>query len=237
VVAMSNGVNSKTTSAGFIQNIGVYAGDEIKRAPIATITILIGAIGGCLTFFFAGIQPNSRSQILSPGLNGAVDSVGAVEISNILMVMSFFLFASFLGAGIVRIVARKHETASILLSVLIASVTNFATLFLVYLAPPRARSEQLFYAAHDNIFYASMIVYLTVCGAAVFKDIYRTIRPDPKVKPTNSDAQNSDGIGFLFITAILIALWGWAVFAGQKRLTDTFLPDIAHYVEKTPIKK
>jgi len=234
---MSNGENSKTTSADLIQNIGVYAGDEIKRAPIATMSILVGAIGGCLTFFFAGIQPHSQSQILSPGLNGAVDSVGTVEISNILMVMSFFLFASFLGAGIVRLVARKHETASILLSVLIASVTNFATVFLVYLAPPRARSEQLFYAAHDNIFYASLIVYLTVCGAAVFRDIYSAIRPGPEEKSMSGDPQKADGIGFLFITAILIALWGCAVFAGQKRLTDTFLPDIAHYVEKAPIKK
>lgn len=233
---MSNGENSKTTSAGLIRNIGVYAGDEIKRAPIATMSILVGAIGGCLTFFFAGIQPHSQLQILSPGLNG-VDSLGTVEISNILMVMSFFLFASFLGAGIVRLVARKHETASILLSVLIASVTNFATLFLVYLAPPRARSEQLFNAAHDNIFYASMIVYLAVCGAAVFRDIYRSIRPGPEEKSTNNDRQDTDGIAFFFTTAILIALWGWAVFAGQKRLTDTFLPDIAHYVEITPIKK
>ncbi|WP_146012991.1 MULTISPECIES: hypothetical protein [unclassified Pseudomonas] len=234
---MNNGEKTKSTSVGLTKNIGVYVADEIKRAPIATLSILVGAIGGCLAFFFAGIQPNSQSPILSPALSGAVDSVGAVEIRNILMVMSFFLFSSFLGAGVVRFVAKKHEVASILLSVLIAAVTNFSTLFLVYLAPPRARSYQLFYAAHDNVFYASMVVYLTVCGAAVFKDIYHSIQPDLKDKSSGDDAKEANGIGFLFVAAILIALWGWAVFAGQKRLTDTFLPDIAHYIEKTPVKK
>jgi len=232
-VVVINEPNSRKKSKISIRNIRPYVAAEIKRAPIATLSILIGAIGGCLTFFFAGLQPKIPPSVI----NVAVESTGSVETRNILMVLSFFLFSSFLGAGIVKLLARKHESASILLSILIASLTNFSTIFLIYLAPPRVLSQQLFYAAHDNVFYASMVVYLIVCGAAVFKDLYRSIRPDTEKNTTSSEPKQVDGIGFLFIAVILIALWGWAVFAGQKRLTDIFLPEITHYTEKVSDRK
>ncbi|OCW20930.1 hypothetical protein C9382_11760 [Pseudomonas aylmerensis] len=228
---MSDAEKSKTQHAGLLQQWKIYSVDEFKRAPIATTAILVGAIGSVLMFIFAGTQPHSESKITSPILNGSANGVGVIEVKNILMVISFFLFSSFLGAGIVRLIAKKYENASIVLSILIASFTNFLTIFFVFLAPPRAVSEQLFHAAHNNVFYTSMLVYLTVCGSAVFKDIGRTMLSEPE------DKSSGGGMAFLLVAGLLIAIWGWAVFAAQKRLTETFLPDIAHYIEQAPIKK
>ena len=231
---MSGAEKPKTQHTGLFQQWRIYIADELKRSPIATTAILVGAVGSVLMFIFAGIQPHSPPQTTSPILNGSANGVGPIEVKNVSMVISFFLFSSFLGAGIVRLIAKKHESASIVLSILIASLTNFLTILFVFLAPPRTLSEQLFHAAHDNVFYTSMLVYLTVCGSAVLKDIGRTILSEPEDKPSES---SGNGMAFLLVAGILIAIWGWAVFAAQKRLTETFLPDIAHYIEQTPIKK
>lgn len=228
---MSDAEKSKTQYAGLIQQWKIYSVEEFKRAPIATTAILVGAIGSILMFIFAGIQPHSEPKITSPNLNGSANGLGVIEVKNILMVISFFLFSSFLGAGLVRLIAKKHENASIVLSILIASLTNFLTIFFVFLAPPRTISEQLFHAAHNNVFYTSMLVYLTVCGSAVLKDIGGAILSKP------DDKSSGDGMAFLLVAGLLIAVWGWAVFAAQKQLTEAFLPDIAHYVEQAPIKK
>lgn len=231
VRAMSDAEKSRTQPTGLLQQWKNYCIEEFKRGPIATTSILLGAIGSVLMFTLAGIQPHAEPQITSPILNGSANGAGTIEIKNVLMVFSFFLFSSFLGAGIVRLIAKKHEIASIILSILTASLTNFLTIFFVFLAPPRPVSEQFFHAAHDNVFYTSMLVYLTVCGSAVFKDLGRTILSEPK------DKSSGDGLAFLLVAALLIAIWGWAVFSAQKRFTETFLPDIAHYINPTPTKK
>jgi hypothetical protein len=219
---MSHQENFKLSTTGVFRSVRRYAADEFKRAPIATLSILIGAIGGCLTFIMAGITPLSESQILLQSSNANIDSVGTIEIKNIFMVLSFFLFSSFLGAGIVRVISKKHDIASILLSILIASTTNFLTILIIFLAPPRARSEQLFYAAHDNVFYASMIVYLTVCGTAVFRDIYQSAAPASKDRSLSIEKKESDSMGFIFLSVVLVAMWGWIVFAGQKNFLTPF---------------
>lgn len=222
---------------GYVKVLWLAAGKEIKRSPIATLAIIIGSVGAPFSFFIAGFS--SYAQVQNPLAAGVGDSAAfdAINIKNVFLVMSFFLFVSFFGAGISRLLARKYDIPAAFLSIVIAATSNFLTIVLIYLAPPRARSDHLFQVAHNSVFYASLIIYLTVCGAAVLRDVLRSGSPAKASDGKPSGGEESNIPASIVLLVVLIAAWGWLVFAGQKRLSDTFLPSIAHYQERPQISK
>jgi len=141
----------------------------------------------------------------------------------------------------IRVIARKHNFSAFFLSIPLAALINFLTILVIYLAPPRKLTFELFVSVHDLLWYSLIVVFLTVCGKAVLKDIAIS-EYENKRTVNNEREERKDNIGkekpmniivdtFLF-AAILLTIWSNAVFKGQSLLTHTFLPSVTYSVEK-----
>ncbi|SFU81295.1 hypothetical protein SAMN05216350_105309 [Polaromonas sp. YR568] len=210
--------------------------DEFKRSPIAAASGAVGVLVGALSLLLAWIQFQT-AQLGTSSSSGAVSSsVVDIKPANLLLVIAFFLATTIACASVVRLLGRKHELAALFVSVPLAALTNFATMLVIYLAPPRVLSQELFTSANDLALYASAAIFMSFCGQAVLVDIAAPSRPLEKDGESGVEKKNSDGIGVLFLGIILLIIWTSLVFAGQIRLSRTFLPEIAHPVDAKPNK-
>ncbi|KPM47244.1 hypothetical protein [Jiulongibacter sediminis] len=193
------------------------AKEEFNRSPIATISSGVGVLIAGTSLFIAWFSFHSESSATYPSVNNFI-SEGGMNVRNLLLIVAYFLAITFLTARIIRFVARKHSLAAFFTSVIAISLTNFSTVLMIYLAPPRAFSQSTFTSAHDLIFYGSGIIVLIFCGKAVLIDL---LRNDDKDKEPNI-------MGGLFMALILLFTWGGFVWSGQTKLTNTLLPEITH---------
>lgn len=210
--------------------------DEIRRSPIATITGGAGVLVAALSLLLAWIQYRSNFSPATPLSNGINSTQGEIYLGNLLLIVGYFLAITISTAFLIRALAKKHDISALVASVPLAALTNFSTLLLIYLAPPRELSPQLFSSAHDLLFYASAAAYVAFCGMPVVRDLAA-----PSTPPSISDAENkkesSDALVAFFIGFILLIIWCSLVSSGQKRLTQTLLPEVTHYTEIIPPKQ
>ena len=205
--------------------------EEVKRTPLAAISGVLSAFVALLSLALAWVQFRTGSSTLSASASVEAQQAGELFLGNLLLVVAYFLAATTAVALLLRIFGRKHKTASFFASIPLVSLTNFSTVLVLYLAPPRKLSVQLFASAHDLIFYASAAIVIAFCGSAVLRNI--AIFDHEKREPSKAEGEEEGGTvgGFLFLAAILLIGWSWLVFAGQVRLAKTLLPEIAHPVE------
>ncbi|MDD4506979.1 MAG: hypothetical protein PHE60_11470 [Sulfurospirillaceae bacterium] len=215
--------------------------EEFKRSPIAVISGVIAIIIGALSLAFAAAQFSTNSIISVPSHNLSMNSQDSVNVGNLLLIISFFLSSAFAGATMIRVIARKHDFSAFFLSIPLTALINFLTILVIYLAPPRKISFELFSSANDLVFYSSIVVFLTICGKAVLKNIVISqyekkiiTKNEQKEKITNINKEESMNtiLGILFITAIILTIWSSVVFKGQSLLIHTFLPSVTYSVEQ-----
>mgnify|MGYP001077959121 CR=1 FL=1 len=207
------------------------ATSEIRRSPISTFSGAFGVLIAALGLFLAWSQNRTVSPLTPTNSIQASQLQTAIELSNVLIIISYFLSSTIVGAIAIRSLSRKHDITSFFASIPLVALINFSTILVIYLAPPRAMSAQLFTSAHDIVLYSSVAIYIAMCGAAVLRDLYSTGRKKYSDTEGKNDEKEPDGLAFIVLGFILLAIWSSVVFAGQKRLTQTFLPEITHPIE------
>lgn len=203
--------------------------EELKRAPIAALSGAANFIVAAAALAVAWLQFRAGSQQPASTLvHGASSAVGELHLANLSLNLAFFLGATVSASLAIRLIARRHELAALFTSIPVFALTNFFSVLVVYLAPPRPLSPQLFASAHDLIFYASAAILVAFCGQAMLREIASSPARQEKTAEAGEDKKDSDGFGALIFLLLLLALWAWLVFAGQTRLSRTLLPEIAH---------
>lgn len=205
--------------------------DEFKRSPITTIAGVSGSVLAALAILTAWVQYQGNVSPAITSHNGISPVQDEIYLGNLLLIIGYFVALTISTAFLVRALARKHDIAAFATSIPIAALTNFSTLLVMYIAPPKALSQESFSSAHDLLLYASATVYIAFCGLPVLRDI-----ATPSKKEAESNKETSDGLAALFFCFIILAIWCSLVFSGQERLTKTLLPEVTHYVESTPSK-
>ena len=201
--------------------------EEVKRSPIAAMSgvagVVIAALSLGLAWFQFGRAPHSAAPATAVTNLPPTD----VNLGNVFLVIAYFLSVTIVAALLLRAIGRKHDITAIFASIPLVALTNFSAILVIYLAPPRPLSPQLFTSAHDLVFYASAAIVIAFCGKAVLVDIVSTDGKMTSESETKSSRTGGD-LGFLLIVLILLAMWSWLVFAGQTRLTRTLLPEVTH---------
>lgn len=201
--------------------------DEIRRSPLTAISGVAAVVVAALSLGLAWIQyrgatPNAPTTV----------AIGPppVEflVGNVFLLIAYFLAVTVAASLLLRVIARKHDITALFTSIPLVALTNFTVILLIYLAPPRPLSPQLFASAHDLVFYASAAIVIAFCGKAVLADLASTATSKKNESESKSSSSSNDGLGFFFMALILLAVWSWLVFAGQTRLTRTLLPEITH---------
>jgi len=198
----------------------------ISGVIVAFLSLLIA------WFQFQGISTNpnvSQTTIRIPD--------GEIFVANALLVIAFFLSITISSALVIRIISRKHEFAAFFISVVLASVTNFLTILVIYLTPPRSLNSELFNSANELVLYASIFIYLVFCGKAVLKDFLSLSEKTDEEDNTRSKSDESSYVwGSLIIVIILFFAWKSCILKGQELLSETFLPKVAHPVHEVKSK-
>ncbi len=226
-LAQSAGVESHSSSSQVEASLRDRVSAELKRTPITSISAAAAVVIAALTLVLAWFQYRAAPLSASPATSSAISPPAEILLGNVLLVIAYFLAITVAASLLLRIVARGHDITALFVSIPLIALTNFTVILLIYLAPPRAPSRQLFSSAHDLVFYASAAIVIAFCGAAILKDLASSIT----TKKDESEAKRSnsgDGFGILLVVLVLLGLWSWLVFAGQTRLTRTLLPEIAH---------
>ena len=205
--------------------------DELKRSPVAALSGAAGAVIAALSFALAWLH-SSAAPPKAP-MPVAADSVPTdIVLGNVFLAVAYFLAVTTAASLLLRAVARKHDLAAFFASIPLIALTNFSTILIVYIAPPRALSPQFFASAHDLVFYASVSVVVAICGKAALAEITSTGQSET----VDSHGSTANALGSLAIASLVLLLWSGAVFAGQSRLSRTFLPEIAHSTNVQPSK-
>lgn len=202
--------------------------DELKRSPIATITGISGAVLAAMALLTAWSQYQGNAPQVIVLSNESSPTKSGIYLGNLLLIISYFVALTISTAFFVRALARKHDIAAFVFSIPIAALTNFSTILIMFLAPPKELFQDSFSSAHDLLLYASAAVYVAFCGFPVLRDM-----ATPSKKEVESSKEAPDALAALFFCFIILAIWCGLVFSGQERLTKTFLPEVSHYVESS----
>ena len=131
-----------------------------------------------------------------------------IDVGNALLVIAFFISFTTSAAIFIRSISRKHEFAAFFISVILASITNFLTILIIYLTPPRPLNQELFRSASELIIYASIFIYLVFCAQAVLKEFLSPPDKQEEDKPKSENDENSHLWGSLIIVIILFCQFG-----------------------------
>lgn len=97
-----------------------------------------------------------------------------------------------------------------------AALTNFFTLVLVHLAPPRELTPAAMTSAGDIVFYGSIVVFIAAAGFPIMRDI---VTADSK-----ATGKSPDGFGVLVVSIVAIVIWSTLVALGEVGIVKAFLP-------------
>lgn len=209
------------------------AKEEITRSPVAAISGAVGVLIASASLLLAWIQFQSPA-IANTSTGPTVKHEVGFNISNLLLVVAHFLSLTVTTAITLRAIARKHDLVAFFGSIPALALSNFSTIIIIYLAPPREFSQAAFTSAHDLVFYGATIITITFCGKAVARDIVSPASKPQKDENQNNKTENSQVLGGLILAVIVMVGWGKLIFAGQVRLTTTLLPEITHPIEQPP---
>lgn len=210
--------------------------DEVKRSPVAAMSGAAGVVIAALSLGLAWIQYRSVPPFAPPATAATSPPPTDVFLGNVFLVVAYFLAVTIAASLLLHAIARKHDITALFASIPLVALTNFSAIFVIYLAPPRPLSPQLFVSAHDLVFYASAAIVIAFCGKAVLVEIASTGGTKTAESETKSSSSGGEGFGVLLIALILLAVWSWLVFAGQTRLTRTLLPEVTHPADVKPSK-
>ncbi|MFO1301376.1 MAG: hypothetical protein U1F17_13570 [Burkholderiaceae bacterium] len=205
--------------------------DELKRTPVAAISGAASVVVATVTLVIGWMQNKATTPASPTGAAPAGSLSGELFTGNVFLLIAYFLAVTTAASLLLRMIARKHDITALFISVPLIALSNFSVLLLMYLAPPRPISAQLFASAHDLVFYASAAIVIVFCGRAVLADLISTATTKSTAADTESSSKGNEAVGFLLIALALLAFWSWLVFAGQKRLTQTLLPEVTHFVD------
>lgn len=206
--------------------------EEVRRTPVAALCGLAGVVIAALSLSLAWSQVGSA--VPSSTIAGPTSPMGEISLRNLALIVAYFISITVASAVFLRAVARKYDVTAFFASIPLLALTNFTAILIIYLAPPRSHSAQLFASAHDLVFYASAAIVIAFCG----KEVLASLSSAPPVAKTDAEPKEhgSDGMGILFTALIILAVWSWLVFAGQTRLTRTLLPEITHPADAKPVQ-
>lgn len=210
--------------------------DELKRSPVAALSGAAGAVIAALSLGLAWLQYQGATPAASPSVAAPTSVATELFLGNVFLVIAYFLAVTIAASLLLRAVARKHDIAAFFASVPLVALANFSTILVIYIAPPRSLSAQLFSSAHDVVFYASASIVIAFCGKAVLVDIFSEGEKKTAESDSNSSSSVANGLTLLVMALLFLALWGGLVFAGQTRLTRTLLPEVTHYADAQPSK-
>lgn len=213
-----------------------HIADELKKTPVASLSGAVGVVIATLSLLLALVQYRVGSSALTQPAATSTPQATQLDLGNLFLVVAYFVATTVTAAIALRMVARTRDAIAIFGSIPLIALTNFSVILVIYLAPPRPLSAQLFFAAHDLVFYASAAIVIAFCGRAVLADIAKLSTSQKTASPDKSAGSGSEGLGILLIALLLLALWSWLVFAGQTRLTRTLLPEVTHPAEVKPPK-
>jgi hypothetical protein len=201
---------------------------ELQRTPVAAISAAAGVVVASLSLGLAWHQYQVAVPQGAPTGSASVNSHPPdLALGNILLTVAYFLAATISVALFLRMLGRKHDLTALFGSVPLVALSNFSAILVLYLAPPRPLTRQLFASAQDLVFYSAAAIVIAFCGRAVLRYFAETALRPP-ASDTRPDRNGSDGIGLLIVMLLVLAIWSWLVFAGQTHLTRTLLPEVAH---------
>ena len=195
---------------------------EFDRTPLTVMATVTGVVVATLALLVGWLQ--NTGQPVSPVVGPVGTSAsGEIQLSNLLVVIAFFLAASFSIASLVRMIERAHRFAAMVLSVPAAVAVGFMTLLVFKLSPPRPLTDDLLQVAQDVVFWGTLFVFVAIGGASTARDFTEPkARPSPDI-PTSGEKSQQDGLGILFGLLIMLAIWGSLVSTGLAKLTKLFL--------------
>ncbi|RFF39487.1 hypothetical protein JH299_20690 [Xanthomonas campestris pv. incanae] len=130
------------------------------------------------------------------------------------MVVAFFFGATFSFASIVRLLARLHGFAAVVLSIPAAVLASFCTMVMLRLLPPRQLDGHALTVAEDMAFYGTAFIFIALNGRPVLETI----------ASSGAEAKSDMTIGgVLFGAGIILLVWGKFVSAGLTKLVQIFL--------------
>lgn len=200
--------------------------EELKRSPLAVFSTIATVVLAALALLVAWLQYAGEPSVAASNAVSPVP-VGDLQLSNLLVVVSFFLAATFSAASVIRILERSHPFPAMVLSVPAAVGAGFCTLLVLKLVPPRALTPDLLGAGRDAVFWGTLFVFVAINGLSVIRGfIHNSASQAPRVPvaATKSAGDNgADGGVSLVGVLFMLAVWGGLVSAGMTKLTLLFL--------------
>lgn len=188
--------------------------EELKRSPLTVIATVIGVLVSTLALLVAWLQYAGVPVAAGPAANVPP---AQLRVSNLLVVLAFFGAASLSLSSAVRLLARVHWFAALVVSVLVAVLAAFGTMVMLHLAPPKSLGSDALATAQDLVFWGTAIVFVAVNGLPVLRDL---ARPNPSsTRPSDS----TDGLGALTGAMFVLLAWGGLVSAGLSKLVRLFI--------------
>lgn len=191
------------------------AREEFARSPVTLVATVVGVLVSALALLVAWLQYAGQPQATTMAQTDAVPT--RLHLSNLLVVLAFFFAAAFSLASTVRLLARKHPFAALILSVPAGVLASFCTMVMLYLVPPRELGGDAMNAAKDIVLYGTAFVFIALNGLPVLQTL-----AEPKSPPTPDEKKGEVGVIFVGAGILLIA-WGNFVSAGLTKLTQIFL--------------
>lgn len=186
--------------------------EEFHKSPITVAATVVGVLVSSLALLVAWLQ-FAGPQAMAPAPPNLPSA--QLRLSNLLVVLAFYLANSLSLASATRLLARVHWFAALTVSIAAATLSAFGTMLMLTLMPPKTLSPQAFATAQDLVLWGTYIVFIALNGLPVLKDI---ARPSP-----GGSKEDNDGLAVLLFALILLLIWTGLVSAGLSRLVLVFL--------------
>ena len=195
--------------------------EEFKRTPIAASAAVGGIVIATIGLLVAAPGLSTQPGVSRTPANSA--DANSFILRNFLFVLSFFLAATVASATLVRLLARTRSLGAVLLSIPTAATTSFLTLAIWRMWPPRTLTPETLPDARDLVLYATIIVYVSIAGRAVLRDVSRTTLASNSSGETEaSEGETTRALEILFSAGFFLLIWSSATGACLKRLVELF---------------
>lgn len=184
--------------------------DEFNRAPVATVTAVIGSVAGAGSLWLA-LYPRPTPGAAVP----AASAAPATIISNTsLSAICFYLCVTVVSAIVARLLSRNSQVTRVALSLVGASLANFLFLYYCQLQGVGQVVGQT-HKPSEMVSFMTPLIYLSIYAEGIRQSFLRSV-PD-----TAEDAPTVGGV--LFVAGIVLLIWTELVSVATRRLAGAFL--------------
>lgn len=180
--------------------------DEFKRSPITVVATVLGVGVSIAALITAGAVSTAPAPPSAAPMR--------VEVGNLFVVVAFCLASSLSLASAIRLLARSHWFAALLLSLPAAVLSGFGTMLVLHKLPPKSFAPDALSAVQDIALWCTCIIFIAINGFAAIRDF---VNPRP-----GDDSDYSYGQAFAW-ALLLIAGWCMLVSKGLSKLVEAFL--------------